>query len=541
MKYFVIRVRVFFAIYLLFIMANSLELQSQEAPVNFKNPIITGYHPDPSICRVGDDYYLVNSTFIWHPGIPIYHSKDLVNWELIGHGITREDQIDLDGLEDRQGIYAVTIRHHEGVFYLITTCVNCKGNFYVTASDPAGEWSDPVWLPDAPGIDPSLMWDDDGKCYYTGHMSIPDKAWPNQCGIWLQELDLEKQKLVGERKLLTYGHANNASFTEAPHLYKINGKYMLMISEGGTEMYHSLSVHHSDSLFGPYVADMINPVITHRHLGEDYPIYAIGHGDLVETQNGEWWCVLLGKRKVEGETTLARETFLSKVEFEGQTPIFNPGEGKVLKEQKRPDLAWSPLKEEASKDEFDGDDLGLKWYTIRTPKKSLHEVSKGHLNLKLAPEVMDSLVNPSLLIQRIKHHKFEVMSKMDFKTSKNNEQAGVVIYRTRENHYSLLKEKSSLVLYKSFKGQKTEVMKVPYNKQEIYFKVEGDNLDVQFSYGESITEMKPIGQKQSLIVIADGNGNQFNGAGIGVYATSNGDKSTNIASFDWFEYKSSEE
>lgn len=517
--------------------AKAQNITTENPPETFQNPILSGYHPDPSICRVGDDYYLVNSTFIWYPGIPIYHSKDLVNWKLIGHGINRPDQIDLNGLEDRQGIYAVTIRHHNGIFYLITTCVNCENNFYITAKDPAGPWSDPIWLPDAPGIDPSLMWDDDGKCYYTGHTRIEEQTWPTQCGIWLQELDLEQQKLVGERKILTYGHANNASYTEGPHLYKINGNYMLMLSEGGTGLYHALSVHHSDSLWGSYKADMINPVLSHRQFGSKYPIQAVGHGDLVQTQNDEWWCVTLGKRVINGETTLARETFLSKVNFEGSTPIFNNGEGKVLTEQKRPNLPWSPFEREPAKDEFNKEELDLKWCFIRVPKEKFHELKEGKLNIKTRPKTLDKTVNSSLIIQRIEHHKFSASTKLNFETTKDNEQAGLAIYRTNENYYFLAKEKSALVLIKSFKGVKEEVARIPYSKSEVFLKAEANDLDVTFSYGESLKAMKNIGTTQSLIVIADGNGNQFNGAGIGMYTTSNGITSNNNASFDWFEYK----
>lgn len=522
---------------LMFFFCSPYLIEAQEGNGKFQNPILPGYHPDPSICRVGDDYYLVNSTFIWYPGIPIYHSKDLVNWELIGHGINREEQVDFKGLADREGIYAVTIRYQKGVFYLITTCVGCNGNFYMTAKNPAGPWSKPIWLKDAPGIDPSLMWDDDGKCYYTGHTWIEEQKWPTQCGIWLQELDLKQQKLVGQRKILTYGHANNASYTEGPHLYKINGKYMLLVSEGGTGLYHSLSVHHSDSLWGPYVANMINPVLSHRQFGENAPIQAVGHGDFVETQNGEWWAVTLGKRVIDGKTTLARETFLSKVNFEGKTPIFNEGQGKVLNEQQRPNLPWTTYEQAPAKDEFDDKELNMKWCFIRVPKKKFYEIKENELNISLLPEIVDSLVNTSLIIQRIEHHKFLASTKLSFTTSKKNEQAGLIIYRTNENHYQLMKEKSELVLIKSFKGIKEELARIPYGKTEVYLQVEGNNLDVNFSYGESINNMKKIGDTQSLIVIADGNGNQFNGAGIGMYATSNGIKSSAKANFDWFEYK----
>ena len=515
-----------------------LSLNAQEAPSTFKNPILPGYHPDPSICRVGDDYYLVNSTFVWFPGLPIYHSKDLVNWKLIGHAIDRPDVVDFDGLPDKLGLFAPTIRYHEGTFYIINTCVGCKMNFYITATNPAGPWSDPIWLPDAPGIDPSLFWDDNGTCYYTGMMGAENPQWKDQTIAYNQELDLKQQKLVDKRYNLSFGHANNASYTEGPHLYKINGKYLLMVSEGGTGMYHALTVHHSDSVNGPYVSDYINPVLTHRHLGEDYPVHAIGHGDLVQTQNGEWWCTMLGKRRIDKETTLGRETFLAKVEFEGQTPVFNAGYGKVLMEQKRPDLPWTPVEREPVRDNFDGDKLGMKWCTIRTPKESFYKVIGGQLKVQLRPLVMDSLVNSSILLQRIEHHTFEAMTKMSFKTSKSNEQAGLTIYRTNQNYFQLVKDRNSLVLLKSFCGKVTEVARVPYSKKEVVLYVKGDDLNAQFSYGEGESTLKPIGESQSLEVIADNKGNtQFNGPGVGVYATSNGKESKNNVSFEWFDYK----
>ncbi|MBS2211946.1 glycoside hydrolase family 43 protein [Carboxylicivirga mesophila] len=515
----------------------AVQVAAQDAPSKFQNPILSGYHPDPSICRVGDDYYLVNSTFVWFPGLPIYHSKDLVNWQLIGHAIDRPEMVDFSGLPDKLGLFAPTIRYHDGMFYIINTCVACGMNFYVTASDPAGPWSDPVWLPDAPGIDPSLFWDDNGKCYYTGMQGVEDEEWPTQTEAYNQELDLEQQQLVGKRHNLTYGHANNASYTEGPHLYKINGQYLLMVSEGGTGMYHALTVHHSDSVNGPYIADYINPVLTHRHMGEDYPLHAIGHGDLVQTQNDEWWCVMLGKRRIERETILGRETFLARVEFEGQTPVFNPGHGKVLMEQKRPDLPWSPLALIPVRDNFEGDKLDLKWCTIRTPHEPFYTVSGGQLKVQLRPEVMDSLVNSSILVQRILHHQFEAKTQMRFKASKGHEQAGLTVYRTNQNHYKLLKDNDSLVLIKSFKGRASEIARVPYSNDEVVLHVAGSGLDVQFSYGETEDDLHPVGGTQSLRVIADGNGNQFNGPGVGVYATSNGKLSKLMVAFDWFDYK----
>jgi xylan 1,4-beta-xylosidase len=518
--------------------SRTMHIQSQQIPETYTNPILSGYHPDPSICRVGDDYYLVNSSFEWFPGIPVYHSKDLVNWELIAYGISRTDQIALSsGLGDSRGIFAVTIRHHNGLFYLITTCVGCNGNFYITATDPAGPWSDPVWL-DAPGIDPSLMWDDDGKCYYVGNGNLKKQPeWPQQQGVWMQELDLDKKELVEKRVQLTHGHANNSVWAEGPHIYKINGKYLLMHPEGGTSTNHATVVHHSDDLWGPYIADQINPVLTHRHLGKDYPIHSVGHTDIVQTQNGDWWALMLGKRYVEGYTLLARETFMTPVTFEGQTPVFNPGVGIVQAQHKRPDLPWTPFKEKPAKDEFEKNTLDLEWNFLRNPYEQWYKLQNGKLIIQLRPEVLDSMVNPSLIARRIEHHKFSASLALEFSTSNDNEKAGMILYRRSGCHYQFLKEKDDLVIIKTANDEKTEVARVTFKNKQIVLKAEANNRSLQFSYGVSEDEMQNLGEIQDISLLSDEVAGGFNGPYVGMYATSTGINSKAQAVFDWFQYQ----
>ena len=521
----------------LLLMSVVFHATGQNTPETFTNPILPGFHPDPSICRVNDDYYLVTSSFTWYPGIPIYHSKDLVNWELIGHAIDRPGMIDMKGLNDNDGIWAVTIRYHEGVFYLITTASKSGGNFYLTATDPRGPWSDPVWIKGAPGIDSSFFWDDNGKCYYTGNTWDFKKSWPSQCAVWMQEIDLTQGKLVGERRILTYGHANNATYAEGPHIYKINGNYILLMAEGGASYHHAVTVHHSKSLWGPYVADKVNPVLTHRHLGSNYPIQNLGHADLVQTQNGDWYSVALGVRSIGGSIPLARETFLCKVKFEGTTPIYNPGYGIVLEEQERPALPWSPVEADPALDDFDANVLSPFWYFVRVPQTEFYTLEKGQLHLSLQPEVIDSLVNSAMILRKTKHHHFTASTKMNFRTKKDNEEAGLVYYRTANGYYSLLKDKTGVVLTKKQVGKQEVVARVAYDKPEVYMKLEVEGLEVKFSFGESLDRMTAIGGTQRVEAISDNAFNKFNGPGVGMYATSHGKKSTNTASFDWFEYR----
>lgn len=514
------------------------EVKNIKSPETFQNPIISGFNPDPSICRVGDDYYLVTSSFEFFPSIPIYKSRDLVNWELIGYGINRPTQVELPkGLKDSRGIYAVTLRHHKDTFYLITTCVNCKNNFYITAKDPAGPWSDPVWL-NSPGIDPSLFFDDDGKCYYTGHANITDvKDWPEKNGAWIQELDLEAKKLVGPKKQLTHGHASNARWTEGPHLYKINGKYMLLVAEGGTGFHHAVTVFHSDSVFGPYIPEHSNPVLTHRHLGKDYPIHSVGHADLIQLQNGDWWAVSLAKRLKYGKTLIGRETFLTPVAFEGNTPVFNPGIGKIEMQLKRPNLPWSPTPKVEIRDNFENEKLNLHWNFLRTPYENWYDIKDGKLSIKLRPEVADSLVNPSMIIRRIKNHDFSVGTKLSFTTNSTNEVAGLTIYRASSNYYQFLKTSKTIKLIKK-KGNKVEVVaEVEYANNEVYLTIKAKDEKLSFMFGDQDWNLKPLVEGQPLDVISDEATFGFTGPFVGMYASSQGVSSDNKARYEWFDYE----
>lgn len=298
-----------------------------------QNPILRGFYPDPSICRVGEDYYLVNSTFSYVPGIPVFHSTNLADWEQIGNVLTRRSQLVLDGAAMSRGIYAPTIRFHKGLFYVITTNISYGGNFYVTASEPAGEWSDPVYLK-APegkdgGIDPSLYFEGD-KCYYVGQRQKADGRFFGDCEVWIQELDLAKGELVGKDYPIYAGAMKDACWVEGPHLYKIGNYYYITCAEMGTSFEHSICVARSKNLTGPYENYKCNPLLTHRHLGRNYPIQNIGHGDLVDTPDGKWYLVMLGTRPLNGAAELGRETFLAGVEWEEDWPVVNPGEGRIL-------------------------------------------------------------------------------------------------------------------------------------------------------------------------------------------------------------------
>ena len=514
-------------------------INGQTPPENYKNPIIPGFHPDPSICRVGDDYYLVTSSFEWFPGVPIYHSKDLVNWEHIGNVLDRPEQLDLEpGHRHNGGIWAPTIRYNEGLFYMITTVAG-KGNFYVTATNPAGPWSDPVWLKSARGIDPSLFWDDDGRCYFTAAANISgSRQWPGQNGCYIQELDLENKKLIGPRVQMTHGHATNARYTEGPHIFKIDGRYFLMVAEGGTGVEHCITVFESDSLLKEFTPSHTNPIITHRHLGKNYPIGMLGHGDFVETQNGEWWCVMLGRRVKDNLSMLARETFLAKVTWEDSWPLINEGEGKVLFEGKRPDLPWSPVEPFAIRNDFNKNKLEPYWNFLRTPQTNWFTLTGEALTVNLRPEKLTELDNPSMIVRRIQHFNYTASTKLTFNSKKSNEEAGLTAFLDNKSHYRLNKKAGVIELIKVEEGNETVIASAPYKTKDVVFSVEANMFEFTFKYGEDENNLQQIGGVQDARVITAQSfiGTGFNGPYVGMYASSNGESSKNKAEFDWFEY-----
>jgi xylan 1,4-beta-xylosidase len=384
------------------------------------NPVLPGCHPDPSVCRVGDDFYLVTSTFEYWPGLPIFHSRDLATWSLLGHAIDRPDQVDLSTVPSSGGLFAATIRFHDGVFFLTCTVVHGRGrrgNFVLTASDPAGPWSDPLWLDGAPGIDPSLFFDDDGRSWLTTARLAEPGAWPGQTDIWLREVVFDRAgpspmptsvRLVGAEHLVWRGAVTGAVWAEGPHLYRVDGRYILLASEGGTEHDHAVSVAAADRVTGPYVGNPRNPVLTHRHLGRSFPVAGVGHADLVQAGDGSWWALALGSRPVPPSRAepLGRETFLTPVAWEDGWPVFAPGLGHLPDVVDVPQAAGTVV----STDAADTADAAatIPWSLVRTTDQRRIDVfpsDPGRLELHPRPVSLSDVGAPSFAGRRQQHHR----------------------------------------------------------------------------------------------------------------------------------------
>ena len=391
----------------------------------YKNPVLPGFYPDPSVCRVGSDFYLVTSSFEYFPGVPIFHSRDLVHWRQLGHCLNRPSQLPLAGAGASGGIYAPTLRHHDGVFYMTTTNVSAGGNFIVTAPAPEGPWSDPIPVAQQ-GIDPSLFFAEDGSVIYTS----------SRGGALQSRIDVVTGKLLSSPTVVWSG--TGGQHPEGPHLYFRHGWYYLLLSEGGTEYGHMITMARAKSPWGPFEPCPRNPLLTHRSWFS--PIQAVGHADLVETPDGNWFAVFLGVRPNGYPPCyhLGRETFLSPVTWHADGfPEIGAG-GRVALEMETPQpLEPSPAAE--ARDDFTSNELALCWNFLRTPVPELYSLDErpGYLRLRGSAHGLDDVASPAWLGRRQSHFALQVAACLEFQPATASEEAGLVVRMNEKHHYEV--------------------------------------------------------------------------------------------------------
>lgn len=440
----------------------------------FKNPVLPGFHADPSVCRAGNDFYLVNSTFQYFPGVPVFHSKDLIHWEQVGNCLTRPSQVDLKGTDGNSGIYAPTIRYHKGRFYMVTTVFPSRRHFYVWTDNPAGEWSEPIVIDFAIGsCDPTLFWDGD-KCYF---------LW-KEGDIKICEIDVATGKQLGEIHHLGVGLGGR--YPEGPHIYKIgrsseghqvdlNGRvvrdedevkddwYYLLLAEGGTEHGHHVNILRSKSLFGPYESNPANPILSHFNMKmQNSQIQGLGHADLIQAPDNSWWMICLGYR-TSGylQHVMGRETMLAPVQWtEGGWPVVN-GDGTLQTDMQCKTLPQVPLALEPVREEFDFvkrnapatsyHSLGMPmgWMSLCNPDYSKYSLTerKGFLRLRPGTVNLSETANPTFVARRQTELEFTATALFDFSHLTEGMQAGITAYAAPLNHYDVVVERRGGKLY----------------------------------------------------------------------------------------------
>ncbi len=512
-------------------------------PEGFKNPVLPGFHADPSVCRAGDDFYLVNSTFQYFPGVPVFHSKDLVNWEQVGNCLTRPSQVDLKGTDGNSGIYAPTIRYNNGRFYMVTTVFPSRRHFYVWTDNPAGEWSEPVVIDFAIGsCDPTLYFEDD-KCYF---------LW-KEGDIKICEIDVETGKQLGEIHHLGVGLGGR--YPEGPHIYKKDGYYYLLLAEGGTEHGHHVNILRSKNLFGPYQPNPANPILSHFNMKmQNSQIQGLGHADLVQAPDSSWWMICLGYR-TSGylQHVMGRETMLAPVRWEqGGWPVVN-GDGTLQTDMKCKTLPLvampkDPIREEfdyikrnAPKDSYHSLGLPMGWMSLCNPDYSRYSLTerKGWLRLRPSTTDLSETASPTFIARRQTELNFTATALFDLSHLSEGMQAGITAYAAPLNHYDVVAEKRN--------GQiiiKSNVRLGQTGHSEKEFALSGTRAylritsDKDFYYLQASSDGKNFVElaKMEYRFLSTETIGGFTGVMLGLFAQCGNETGAGYADVDWFEY-----
>ena len=504
--------------------------------MRYQNPVIPGFYPDPSICRVGEDFYLVNSSFEFFPGVPLFHSRDLVHWEQISYVLTRESQLPLAGCRTSGGIYAPTLRCHDGRFYMVTTNVTDGGNFYVWTDDIRGEWSEPVYVKQG-GIDPSLFWDDDGTVYFQStHTDGKGESCIGQCTI-----DLATGEMLTPTRPIWYGTGGKCP--EGPHLYKLFGKYYLMIAEGGTEYGHMETMARSDSPWGPFEGCPGNPILSHKDISpQDSLFQALGHADLTTDAAGRWWIVFHGIRPSQFMLHhIGRETMIAPVEWdENGWPVVNGGRC-ITEEMEVPGDGAARNNSFSQLDGFDGESLSCQWAYLRNPVRERYTLTKrpGYLGLTAGPETLDELASPTFVGRRQQHFDVAAETVLEFSPKEENSEAGMTVFHTNQHHYDLVvaKKNGSLCAFVRKRVYDICTESEPVLLAEgkpLLLKIRADKFHYEFFAGTKGGDLSKVGEGCTQLLSTECMICTFTGCFIGLFAQG---KAGETAWFDRFSYE----
>lgn len=542
----------------LFALLSLIVSHASIAQTTLVNPILTGFYPDPSIVRVGADYYSVHSTFSYFPGLPIMHSRDLKNWKQIGNVINRPSQMDFMGERMTRGLFAPAISYYKGTYYVTCTDIDHDGNFVVTSNNPAGPYSNPVKIPQVRGIDPSIYFDEEtDKAYIIYNSDAPDRKplYSGHRTIRMYEFDYKNLKVVGEEKQLVNGGVDLSKkpvWIEGPHILKRNGWYYLYAAEGGTSVNHSEVVLRSKDVWGPYVPFEGNPILTQRGLPADRkdPITSAGHAQFIEGPDGNWYSIFLAVRPYEGDYyNTGREMFIAPLTWINDWPMIEHGE-KAIEYQYKTNI--KEVKQKGALPQngnfgytmtFDKG-LDLSMLFLRTVDSSSFKTSKANgLTLKLKPETISEMGNLSFVGKRQQHLYSTAETEVRFSPKSDNEKAGLVIFQDERHFYFVAKSKTDgkdvVQLFKSKDKTLELVTEVPLTASvgKVNVKIQSEGALYSFYYSTDGKNWNLLKDQVDGKFLSTKAANSFIGCVYGLYATSSGEKSENAASFKYLKYK----
>lgn len=467
---------------------------------HFSNPVLPGYYPDPSITRKGNDYYLVTSTFSYTPGLPVFHSKNLTDWSLVSYALTSNTGIQFNGLSISRGIFAPTLRYHDGVFYLITTAVDSGGNFILTATDPAGPWSQPIWLPEVGGIDPDLFFDDNGKAYIAHNDAPPGKPlYKGHRAIWLWEFDVTQKKVVdGSRRLIVNGGVDISQqpvWIEGPHIYKKDGWYYLTCAEGGTGPQHSQVVFRTRSLDLPFEPYTKNPILTQRDL--PFPrkdaVDAAGHADFIQGPDERWWAVFLATRPYgDYYYNTGRETFLLPMQWKDDWPTILPPLTPIPSTLPKPYPEYQGHRTAFDnwRDDFESDELSWRWQGLRSFNRQWLTLKEGKIHMSPTPNPLTSKENVAYIGVHQAHPSYEVTTSVSIPRV-SQLSGGIVAFQSENFHYYLgVKPVNSgyqVFLERTMEGETTLIASETFLSaldEAVSLRISGEDGEIQFYFSD---------------------------------------------------------
>ena len=544
----------------------------------YANPILAGFYPDPSICRVGNDYYLVNSSFAYFPGLPVFHSTDLVNWRQIGNAMDRPEQLNLTGAGVSRGLFAPALRYHKGLYYITCTFVDRLGNFVITAKNPRGPWSNPVALPAINGIDPSLFFDDDDKAYIV-YNSIPPDDRPLYEGhrtIRIHAFDPVTLQTTGEERILVNGGSElekKPVWVEGPHLLKKDGFYYLIAAEGGTDNNHSEVVFRSNTITGPWLPGSDNPILTQRQLepGRPSPVTSTGHADFVLTPAGSWYAVFLGCRPYAGDHyNTGRETFLAPVDWTGDWPVIVPPGAIVRNHYPVPFPARTKTvvnlfnSEGSFKENFNRSSFDPSLLFLRTPASKWYSLSerKGYVSIKLLPQTCAGTESPAFIGHRQQQSEGYAATALVFHPQQENEKAGLLVFQNETHFYYLARSVTNhqpvIQLFRSLLPPSpgntavtsaqgiistvnsemeliaARMLDTAVNADRLQLKIVAKGSTYSFYYAEKENDWILLKEGVDAKFLSTRTAGGFVGCIYALYATSLGQPSDARAWFDWF-------
>lgn len=505
----------------------------------YLNPIITGFYPDPSVCRKGDTYYLVNSSFAFYPGVPLFSSKDLVNWKQLGHVLNRESQLKLfhHGVSD--GIFAPAISYnkHNKMFYMVTMNMGERTVFYVKSKNPEEGWSEPIQLKHG-GMDPSFLFDNDGKAYlvYTTR-PFGGQSYSGEMAIHMNQFYVEGDSVSSKSLELVRGGSDMAIkpvWLEGPHLYHIGNYYYLMCAEGGTGNQHSEVIFRSKRLSGQWKSCPTNPILTQKELGSrNDAVSSVGHADLIETQNGEWYAVFLGCRPYEKDLyNTGRETFLLPVEWKDGWPIILEKGKTVPTIVDKKGLQGNGNNFLTGNfvytDYFKNTKLDDRWIFLRNPVSGFYSITENGVRINALPVNVSQKESIAAIFRRQQHTTFSAETEVDFTPRSEKELAGITVFQNEDHYFvfgkTIVNGKSSIVLSRAAKENVligSIVLSDDEANQSLQLKVSGNGRYYSFFYKIADGQWKPLAQGVDAVNLSTHEAGGFVGTVIGLYATSN--------------------